>query len=296
MKALGYHCRRSNDGRCALRPSGAERFWEDERHDPRESLLDAEAFDQVWARTPAPGPREALTDLYGKVKGDPKSMKKIFILLVLALAACAPSPGSQVVLPNLLPTATPFIDASYPTAQANVGVPQQTASGVEVRVERGWVEGKNVNADVCYTMPDASDWSIWAASLTYGGTVLQEYGTTLLSLQEAANGQPGLRCDTLTFVVAPDADLSNALVTIEAIGAAPRPEDYCDIYMPKIQQAMLERGTGISLDCVDVNGALTMQIVSKPADMSQEQAEQIVFSDEFYTVKGPWSFPFNLAQ
>lgn len=145
-------------------------------------------------------------------------------------------------------------------------------------------------------MPDASDWSIWAASLTYGGTVLQEYGTTLLSLQEAANGQPGLRCDTLTFVVAPDADLSNALVTIEAIGAAPRPEDYCDIYMPKIQQAMLERGTGISLDCVDVNGALTMQIVSKPADMSQEQAEQIVFSDEFYTVKGPWSFPFNLAQ
>jgi hypothetical protein len=66
--------------------------------------------------------------------------------------------------------------------------------------------------------------------------------------------------------------------------------------MPKIQQSLLERGIGIVLDCMDVNGTLTMQILSIPPDMSQEQAEQIVYSDEFYTVKGPWSFSFNLAQ
>jgi len=30
--------------------------------------------------------------------------------------------------------------------------------------------------------------------------------------------------------------------------------------------------------------------------MSQEEAEQLVFSEEFYTVKGPWSFTFNLGQ
>ena len=68
------------------------------------------------------------------------------------------------------------------------------------------------------------------------------------------------------------------------------------MYMPKIQQSMLERGIGISLDCVDVNGVLTMQILSIPPEMSQEQAEQIVYSDEFYTVKGPWTFSFNLSQ
>jgi hypothetical protein len=39
-----------------------------------------------------------------------------------------------------------------------------------------------------------------------------------------------------------------------------------------------------------------MQIVGKPETMSQEEAEQIVYSDEFYTVKGPWSFTFNLGQ
>lgn len=222
-------------------------------------------------------------------------MKKIPILLLLLLVACRSAPDSQIVLPSLLPTATAFIDSSYPTAQANVGIAQQSAAGINVNVNRAWVEGKNINADVCYTLPDASDWSIWAASLTYGGIFLQEYGTTLVNLQEAANGQPGLRCDTLTFVVAPDADLSNVIITIDAIAAAPQPEDYCALYMPKIQQAMLERGTGISVDCLDVNGALTMQIISKPAEMSQEQAEQIIYNDEFYTVRGPWTFPINLS-
>ncbi len=59
---------------------------------------------------------------------------------------------------------------------------------------------------------------------------------------------------------------------------------------------MLDRGIGITLDCADVNGALTMQILSIPSDMTQAQAEEIVYSDEFYSVKGPWSFSFNLAQ
>ena len=173
---------------------------------------------------------------------------------------------------------------------------KQSMSGIEVRMDRAWQDGKSVNADVCFTLPDASDWSIWTVSLNYAGTVLQEYGTTLLSLQEGANGQPGLRCDTLTFVVPPDADLSMATVVVDAIAAYPREGEYCSVYMPKIQQAMMERGTGILLDCLDVNGTQMMQITGKPPEMTQEQAEEIVFSDEFYKVNGPWSFSFSLTQ
>jgi hypothetical protein len=66
--------------------------------------------------------------------------------------------------------------------------------------------------------------------------------------------------------------------------------------MPKIQQVLNERGIAIQLTCVDSAGMQVMQIVSKPDTMSQEEAERIVFSDEFYTVKGPWSFIFNLGQ
>ena len=223
-------------------------------------------------------------------------MKKFIVLLMLFITACSPSSQESVVMPAFLPTATAYIDPSYPTAEAALAESNQTASGIDVRVDRAWVEGKNVNADVCFTLPDASDWSIWSASLTYAGAVLQEYGTTLLILQEPADGQPGVRCDTLTFVVPPDADLTNAVIEIGSIAAPPQQDEYCSVYMPKIQQALLERGVGIVLDCVDVNGVLTMQIVSRPPEMTQEQAEQIVYSDEFYAVKGPWSFPFNLSQ
>jgi hypothetical protein len=220
-------------------------------------------------------------------------MKRFILLLVLVLAACAP----KVTQPgNVLSTATAYIDSSYPTVQVAVAAPNQTASGIEVRMDRAWRDGKNVNANVCFTLPDASDWTIRSANLNYGGQVLQEYGTTLVSLQEPTNGQAGLRCDTLTFVVPPDADLSAAIIIIDSIAPTLRADDYCTIYMPKIQQTLAERGIGIVLDCVDVGGTLSMQITSKPPDMTQEQAEQIVYSDEFYAIKGPWTFSFNLGQ
>jgi hypothetical protein len=222
-------------------------------------------------------------------------MKRLVFLFVFFLVACVPG-TPQVALPQFLPTATAYIDPSYPTSQAAIAVPNQTASGIQVNMNTAWRDGKNVNADICFTLPDSSDWSIWTASLNYSGTVLSEYGTTLLSLQDAANGQPGQRCDTLTFVVPPDADLTTASIVVDAIGAYPREGEYCSVYMPKIQQAMVDRGTGIVLGCTDVNGVQTMQITSKPPEMTQEQAEQIVYSDEFYTIKGPWSFSFNLTQ
>lgn len=224
-------------------------------------------------------------------------MNKFILLSLVFITACAPfAQEPAVVLPQFLATATAYIDPSYPSAQVELAAPNQVASGIEIRMERVSVEGKNVNADVCFTLPDKSDWSIWSASLNYGGTVLQEYGTTLVSLQEPAEGQTGLRCDTLTFVVAPDADLSNAMIIIDSVAAMPREGEYCSVYMPKIQQAMLERDIGIVLDCVDVNGLLEMQIIGKPPEMTQEQAEQIVYNDEFYTVIGPWSFSFDLSQ
>ena len=228
------------------------------------------------------------------------------LILILAAVACSapisansPQTSSEQQVPAqaMAATATPFIADSYPTAAASSISNAQNVSGIDVNVERAWQDGKQVYADVCYTLPDTSDWTIWNASLKYADTVVQEYGTTLLSSQEpTGDGQPGKRCDTLEFYVPPDADLSNVTVSIGAIAALPRQEDYCTIYMPKIQEALNKRGIAISLACNDVNGAMAMQITSKPDTMSQEQAEQLVYSDEFFTITGPWEFTFNLAQ
>jgi hypothetical protein len=220
-------------------------------------------------------------------------MKRSLILICLFLAACNLSN-----VPPQVPTGpTAYIDPSYPTLESAPVTSLVTSSGIEVRADRAWRDGKQVNVDVCFTLLDTSDWSIWGASLQYPGGSLLDFGTTMLSVQEPTEGQSGQRCDTLSFLnVPPDADLSNMTVTVDAIAAQPRAEDYCTIYMPKIQQTLTERGIAITLNCADVNGVQTMQIASKPDTMSQEEAEQIVFSDEFYTVKGPWSFTFNLGQ
>jgi hypothetical protein len=220
-------------------------------------------------------------------------MKRILILTCFLLTACNLSSAPQAI--PAVPTA--YIDPSYPTMESAPVTSMQTSSGIEVRAERAWRDGKQVNVNVCFTLLDASNWSIPSASLQYPGGSLIDFGSTLLSIQEPTEGQSGLRCDTLSFLnVPPDADLSNVTVTVDTIAAQPSAEDYCTIYMPKIQQTLSERGIAITLNCADVNGVQTMQIASKPDTMSQEEAEQIVYSDEFYTVKGPWSFTFNLGQ
>ena len=199
----------------------------------------------------------------------------VILVITVGLAACAPGSGFPGTGPGIRtePSATPFIAESYPTAEGALLSPNQVVSGIEVRVDRAWLEGKQVYADVCYTLPDASDWTIWKASLKYAEVVVLEYGATLISLQEVgADGQPGQRCDKLEFYVPPDANLSTVTVSIEALAAFPRQEDYCMIYMPKIQQAFNERGVAITLACNDVDGVATMQIVSKPDSMSNEIA------------------------
>ncbi len=224
-------------------------------------------------------------------------MKRMLIfasLFLLLLTACNLA-GKAPQTVGAVPTA--YIDPSYPTLESKPATLMQTSNGIEVRADRAWRDGKQVNVDVCFTLLDASDWTVSSASLQYPGASLSDFGSTMLSIQEPVEGKSGLRCDTLSFLnIPPDADLTNVTVTIDAIAAQPRAEDYCNIYMPKIQQTLTERGIAITLNCADVNGVQTMQIASKPDSMSQEEAEQIVFSDEFYTVKGPWSFTFNLGQ
>lgn len=220
-------------------------------------------------------------------------MRKIIVALLLFVTGCT-LPTTQPV-PQALPTA--YIDPSYPTMEAQAVAPVQTSSGIVVQVNRAWRDGKEVHAEVCYTLLDTSDWSIWGANLQYAGGSVADFGSTLLSLQDATEGQSGVRCDDLSFFnIPPDADLSAAIITVDAIAAPPRAEEYCTIYMPKIQQTLNERAIAIQLGCVDSAGVQVMQIVGKPDTMSQEEAEQIVYSEEFFTVKGPWSFAFNLGQ
>ncbi|MCL4530380.1 MAG: hypothetical protein M1282_13315 [Chloroflexi bacterium] len=227
-----------------------------------------------------------------------KYLLVILTALAIASAACSPSsisrPPAFIAPQNY---ATPVINAtSYPTVQAPQANSSQSVSGFAVNLQRAWRDGKQVYADVCYTLPDSSDWIIWNAQLSYADQNITQFSISMLSKQDATNGQPGQRCDELTFYVPPDANLSSASLIVQSLGAQPTQDEYCSLLLPKIQEALNQRGIAITLGCSDVNGAMTMQIVSKPASMSDQEADQIVYSDEFFTIRGPWTFPLNLGQ
>ncbi len=219
----------------------------------------------------------------------------IGLVAMLALAGCAPA--APAGLPTFIaPGATAEINQAYPTQQAVQQNTSQTVGGFAMDLQRAWRDGKQVNAAVCFTLPDASDWTIWSAHFDYAGQSIAEFSSSMISRKDPNGSQQGQRCDQLSFYVPPDADLSSSSLTIDSIGAYPTQDEYCSLYLPKIQQAMADRNTGITVDCTEQSGTMTMQIASKPAGMSQEDAEKIVYSDEFYTVKGPWTFQVTFSQ
>lgn len=219
-----------------------------------------------------------------------KKLIPMLVFLALILSACGTNQSPQVVLPTINAVSYPTVQASQPAFHQNVG-------GFDVSLQRTWRDGKTVYADVCFALPDQSNWTIWAADFNYSGQSITDFSASLLNRQNASNGQPANRCDQISFYIPPDADLTSASLVIESIGAYPTQDEYCSLYMPKIQQTLNQRGVAITLDCkANAKGAMTMQIVSKPASMSQDDAEKIVYSDEFYTVKGPWKFAVNLGQ
>ncbi len=224
-----------------------------------------------------------------------RTLAALLLAATIVLAGCAPM--APAGLPTFVaPGATAEINEAYPTQQAAQQNTSQTVGGFAINLQRAWRDGKQVNANVCFTLPDASDWTIWNAHFDYAGQSVAEFSSSMLSRKDPNGNQPGQRCDTLSFYVPPDADLSSASLTIDSIGAYPTQDEYCSLYLPKIQQAMADRGTGISVNCSDQNGSMAMEITSKPAGMSQEDAEKAVYSDEFYTVKGPWTFPVTFSQ
>ena len=150
-------------------------------------------------------------------------MKQMIVLCLLFTSACSTLQQPQGFV-QPLPTA--FIDQSYPTVESAPAAAVQSSSGIDVSALRAWRDGKDVNAEVCFTLIDGSDWSIWGASLQYGEIVVFDFASTMLSLQEPLEGQSGLRCDMLSFFnIPPDADLSSVTITVDAIAASPRREE-----------------------------------------------------------------------
>ncbi len=222
-------------------------------------------------------------------------------------------------LDKKLPTPTP-----YPTAVAGVTgqamqkfarseIVTDLNNGVEISAANWRYENNQITVDVCFHLPDTQDWLIDDAVVQYGDKTALLDTTTLLEqtltqadgqkliqtvengfLQEQAqksDGGPDYRCDTLTFITPPNIALPTEMtLEIRAIRSTPKEGEECTKNLDKIQSILNARNTGIKIDCVQQSGGARLIVAQKPDSMSKQTAEQMISSDEFYTIKGLWIF------
>ena len=186
-----------------------------------------------------------------------------------------------------------------PSIQSLIQLPTQQPAATSPALARFAVEARNFRqvedqlwVDVCYLLPDTQDWMIGEAFLQVAGEKMPISGGSLNLYQPAGeNGASGRRCDTLTFDIFSGLQAQDALLMINTMQAYPREGQYCDYLMNIVQPTLQARQTGIQLACDEGPGYSNGKVISKPAEMTQQQAEQIAFSSEYYSVSGPWSFP-----
>jgi hypothetical protein len=151
-----------------------------------------------------------------------------------------------------------------------------------------------VMVDVCMQMPDTQDWMIGDSYLVMNNEKLRLGGGESLDYQAATqDGRPGRRCDTLSFDLPAGTTTGPATLTIETVTAYPREGQYCTYLLNTVQPTLDARQAGIKLACEEKPGTSDARVIRKPEAMSQEEAEKIAFSTEFYTVIGPWTFPVS---
>ena len=222
------------------------------------------------------------------------SLRIVKVLVILGMTFLAFSLGIAWNWHNVANASTIVNQAKPGVVISGSQVLSATANNIEVRATNFRKEGDFLKTDVCYTMLDSSDWIIGSASLRYGKAEISDYTTDLIERHPPESGQPGFRCDTLSFEVPNTSDLSNFTVTIQKLAAEPRETEFCSAYLKKVNEKMAERNSGIKVDCVKGESTYGLKVISKPSNLSQEDAEAVAFSDEFYSTSGPWKFTTGL--
>ncbi|MEJ5241545.1 MAG: hypothetical protein WHS87_10145 [Anaerolineales bacterium] len=202
---------------------------------------------------------------------------RFWIFVLLILVACAPAGGGTA----------PALEGFYPT-QAAVIQQTQAAPASMVQVFLRGVErrGKEALLEVCFTPPDASDWTLGTVHLLVGGEEMPFLGSALTEIVSGTGGHR--RCEMLTFGIPPEMVLSAALLQVDALQVEPSPEDLCTLYLPKMA-ARLE-SQGVRADCVQSSQGWQVRILSYPSSLSEEQAQALIYDPANFALPGPWVF------
>jgi hypothetical protein len=242
-----------------------------------------------------------------KVKSAKLSTKILVQIILLAfgtLTGCSSvktqdssSINSQVIesytsialTPSRIPTLKPY------------SIQKQLDNGVEFVVSNIYSdENGNVLADVCYTLPGVGVWDINQAMIKYVNGESPNFETQETSIKIANSPtETGERCTTLKFSWLPDnADLSSLTLEINAIGLA-NPQEGHECEELNLRKQVHEKELselGLILSCDSSNGQTQMNVISKPSQMSSEEAQRYVDKYIYGWINGNWIFTGSIKK
>lgn len=174
------------------------------------------------------------------------------------------------------------------------GTQTQNVNGFKVTASDIRSDGRHLLGALCYNLPNDSDqWMIWKASLQMGEKEISDFETRLISLEKPSAANPaGQRCDQISFLLPENTDLSSFTVVVYTFGDQPREGEFC----PRLQKALNEKNSVIQVKCSEESGITNISITDKPSGMSQEEAQQILDSGDWFARPGPWVFTGSLMQ
>lgn len=172
----------------------------------------------------------------------------------------------------------------------------KTKNNIKIEVLSSQTEAGYFGADICFDLPSNDPaWSLGDSSnlkLSNGITDVGVYEIDMIPdpqtglLKQDDKGNFIGRCDHVRFPVSDGFALENLKISIgKLVTDMPESPD-CD----KLQAKLDSKNSGIKVKCINEPGRAGVDVVAKPKNMDNVQAQVLITDALTESVEGPWEF------
>jgi hypothetical protein len=217
-------------------------------------------------------------------------------------ANVAAMPAEQSAVMQAGSSHAPLPDNAENVALNNVVVPKnvypiaKTKNNLKMELLSVQVDGGFLYADICFDFPsDNPAWSLGGADnlkLSNGVAEIGVYSIEMIPdlqtglLKKDDKGRFTGRCDRVGFPLTEGFALENLKISIGKLVTDLPETPNCD----KTQAKLDSKSTGIKIKCVNEPGISGVEVVIKPKDLDNAQAQKMITEALIESVDGPWEF------
>ncbi|MCC6259941.1 MAG: hypothetical protein IT311_03670 [Anaerolineales bacterium] len=178
-------------------------------------------------------------------------------------------------------------DPTKQDAVQSVSANNITASLISVEAS-----ATQVKSEICIDLPNNGDWLPYA-SIEIKGESFPADGVTLQNAKDPNTYKNSYRCYEFSFSVSVPSDTTELKINIEKLQinlSESLTTEMCAEAERKIQATYSD----FSFSCEFGNHGIGFNILEKPQEMTEDQANQLIFEALTERIEGPWEFTYAL--